>query len=153
MGVLAVVVGLSLGACSDDSDSSSGDGPKSPSTSDIGSPADDPADDPSVTEVTVDCPEFEDAAKKIADAQTALYDPAGNTDEAIDDLLAELDALKKGAPDDVQQALTDLSSGFQDAADLLENPTQGNQARLVALASQLADDGRQVTDYIQEQCS
>lgn len=151
MGVIAVVLVMSLGACSDDPDSSS-DGPRSTSTSDIGSPTGDSSDDPSVTEVTVDCPEFEDAAKKIAEAQAALYDPSGDADQAIDDLQTELDALKDGAPDDVKQALTDLGSGFQDAADLLKNPTQANQARLVALAPELADDGQTVTDYITEQC-
>jgi len=150
MGILAVALVASLAACSDDdpdSDSSSNDDP----TASVGSPSG--TAEPSVTEVTVDCPEFADTAKKIVEAQADLYTPGGDAKQAIDDLLVELEALKEGAPEDVQQALTDLGSGFQDAAALLEDPTPENQAALVDLAEQLAEDGETVTGYITEQCA
>lgn len=149
MGILAVALVTSLAACSDDdpdSDPSSNDDP----TAAVGTPSG--TAEPSVTEVTVDCPEFADTAKKIVEAQTELYTPGGDAAQAIDDLLVELEALKEGAPEDVQQALTDLGSGFQDAAGLLEDPTSENQAALVELAPQLAEDGATVTGYITEQC-
>jgi hypothetical protein len=148
MGILAVALVASLSACSDDpdSDSSSNEDP----TASVGSASG--TGEPSVTEATVDCPEFADTAKKIVEAQAELYTPGGDAAQAIDDLLVELEALKEGAPEDVQQALTDLGSGFQDAAELLEDPTPENQAALAALAPELATDGETVTTYITEQC-
>lgn len=154
LGIITAVllVGL-LGACSDDDpEAEPGDGPTTVSSSDIGSPTGKPTDDPSVSEITVDCPKFEKLAREIADAQAALYDPAGDPEQAIADLQAGLEELKEGAPEDIQQALTDLGSGFQDAAELLADPTQTNQARLVALAAELAADGQRVTTYVTEQC-
>lgn len=156
--VMGGALALALGACSDDGDES-GDAPRAASTSDDGAGADPtadptvvPSDDPSVTEVTVDCPAFEDAARRIADAQALLYGPSGDPEQAIADLQVELEALKEGAPDDVRQALTDLGAGFEDAAELLADPTKGNQARLVALAPELAEAGERITTYVTEQC-
>ena len=148
MGILAVALIASLAACSDDpeADAPSDDDP----TASLGSASG--TAEPSVTEVTVDCPEFADTAQKIVEAQAELYTPGGDATQAIDDLLVELEALKEGAPEDVQQALTDLGSGFQDAATLLEDPTGENQAKLVGLSEQLAEDGETVTGYITEQC-
>jgi hypothetical protein len=133
-----VALALSVSACSDD-----GDDPESGAS---------PTSDTPLTEITVDCPEFEDAAKKITDAQAALYSGRGDS-EAIDDLVAELDALKEGAPDDVQTALTDMGAAFRDAAALLEKPTRENKAKLVQLAPQLAEDGQTITSYITSECS
>ena len=148
MGILAVALAASIAACSDDPDS---DSPANEDpTSSVGTASG--TAEPSVTEATVDCPEFAETARTIVEAQTELYTPGGDAAQAIDDLLVELEALKEGAPEDVQQALTDLGSGFQDAADLLEDPTRENQAQLVALAEQLAEDGETVTGYITEQC-
>jgi len=149
MGIFAVALVASLAACSDDpdSDSPSSGVSKSPSSSASG-PSDDPA-----TEVTVDCPEFADTAGKIIEAQAELYSAGGgDASQAIDDLLVELEALKEGAPDDVQGALTNLGSGFQDAAALLESPTKQNQAKLVELAPQLSEDGQKITAYITSEC-
>jgi len=148
MGIFAVALIASLAACSDDPES---DAPSDADpTASVGTASG--TAEPSVTEVTVDCPEFADTAKKIVEAQAKLYTPGGDATQAIDDLLAELEALKEGAPEDVQQALTDLGSGFQDAAELLEDPTQENQAALAALAPELAADGETITGYITEEC-
>jgi hypothetical protein len=149
MGLFAVALVAALVACSDDDPKSDSPSDGDP-TSSVGSPSG--TSEPSVTEVTVDCPEFAETAKKIVEAQAELYAPGGDAGQAIDDLLVELESLKEGAPEDVQQALTDLGSGFEDAAALLEDPTRQNQARLVALAEQLAEDGEKVTGYITEQC-
>lgn len=149
MGILALALAASLAACSDD-DPDSGSSPNDDPTSSVGSASG--TAEPSATEVTVDCPEFAETAKKIVEAQAELYTPGGDAKQAIDDLLVELEALKKDAPDDVQQALTDLGSGFQNAAALLEDPTRENQAQLIELAPQLAEDGETVTGYITEQC-
>lgn len=138
MGALAastVLLAAALVGCSDDTDPVS---------------AQAPSDGPP-SEVTVDCPEFEDTARKIVDAQASLYTAAGDP-EAIDDLVAELDALKEGAPEDVRTALDDMGTAFRDAAELLEEPTAQSRAELVALAPGLSDAGRTITEYVQEQC-
>jgi hypothetical protein len=138
MGAVAVALALALTACSDDG----GDDRESG-----GSPT---ADAP-LTEVTIDCPEFEDVAEKITDAQTELYSGTGDA-AVIDDLVAELDALKEGAPEDVQTALDDMGEAFRDAAALLEKPTRKAKAELAALAPQLAEAGQTITSYITSEC-
>jgi hypothetical protein len=137
MGVLAVVLAVTLSACSDDGDEPSGSGSKTP--------------DATLTEVTVDCPEFADTAQKITDAQTELY--SGTADDAtIDELVGELDGLKEGAPDDVQTALDDMGAAFRDASELLDDPTPANRAQLLDLGPKLAEDGQTITAYITAQC-
>ncbi|MCW2797604.1 hypothetical protein [Nocardioides sp.] len=135
MGILAVALALSLAACSDDSKSD-----PDPSPSDV-----------VFTEVTIDCPQFADAAKKITDAQAALYDGTGGAG-AIDDLVTELNALKEGAPDDIKAALTDMAAAFRDAAQLLENPNPENQAQLADLSAKLSTDSQKITAYITSKC-
>jgi hypothetical protein len=136
MGILAVALVASLAACSDD---------------DPESDADPHATDITMSEVTVDCPQFADAAKKIADAQAALYDGSGGAG-ALDDLVAELDALKDDAPDDVDAALDDMADAFRDAAAILENPNPDNQAELADLGEKLSEDSQKITEYITSQC-
>jgi len=143
MGVLAVALAVALSACSDDPESEPESKPQSSGQS--GSP------DAPFTEVTVDCPEFEDVAQRILDAQAAIYTGAGGPEE-IDDLVAELDALKEGAPEDVQTALTDMGEGFRDAAELLERPTRKNRIKLVELAPKLSENGQAITTYITAEC-
>lgn len=137
MGALAVVLALGLSACSDD-----GDDPES-------GPA--PTSDAPLTEITISCPEFEDVAKRITDAQATLYSGTGGT-AAIDDLVAELEALEDGAPEDVQTALEDMGAAFRDAAALLEKPTRESKAKLAALAPELAQAGQTITAYITAEC-
>lgn len=135
MGILAVVLALGLSACSDDeSGSDSGDTPSDP-----------------LTEITIDCDQFEDAAQRITEAQAELYADSGSQ-EAIDTLLEELEALEADAPPGIQAALDDMSEGFQDAAELLEDPTRKSKERLADLAPELAEDGQEITDYITSQC-
>lgn len=139
MGALALALAATLAACSDDPESESES--RSPSAS----------PDAPLTEVTISCPEFEDTAKRITEAQAELYGGTADS-ETIDELVAELDALKEGAPPDVQAALTDMGAGFRDAAELLENPTRENQAKLAELAPKLSEDGQTVTAYITSKC-
>ncbi len=49
---------------------------------------------------TIDCPEFAEIGDRIVEAQTDLYAPVGEADPgaAIEELVAELDGLKEGAP-------------------------------------------------------
>ena len=151
MGILAVALAASLAACSDDPDSKS----DSPSNGESESSAvtDTPNND--VTVGSIDCPEFADVAAKIVQAQTDLYAPSGAGDPgaAIDELVAELDGLKEGAPEDVEEALSELGDGFERAAELLEDGTRQGQAELLTLAPQLAEAGQAITDYVAEQCA
>ena len=141
MGILAVALAASLAACSDDPDSKS----DSPSNGESES-----SDGHRHTgqrrrrSGSIDCPEFADVGAKIVEAQTDLYAPSGAGDPgaAIDDLVAELDGLKEGAPEDVQEALSELGDGFERAAELLEDATQQGQAELLTLAPQLAEAGQ-----------
>lgn len=136
MGILAVTLALSLTACDDDDPKS--DAGASPS-------------DVQLTEVTIDCPQFAEAAQKITEAQAALYDGTGGAG-AIDDLVTELNALKDGAPDDIRAALTDMAAAFRDAADILENPNAQNQAALADLSAKLSTDSQKITAYITSKC-
>jgi ABC-type Fe3+-hydroxamate transport system substrate-binding protein len=131
--VLTAVLVAALSACSDDEKSS------------------EPEPTASMTEVTVQCDRYADTAKKITDAQTALYSGTGG-DEAIDTLVTELDGLKEGAPADVKAALTELTSAFEDAKVVLENPTPENKAKLADLAPKLSADGQKITAYITSKC-
>lgn len=137
LAVLGAVLVAATAACSDDPDPDAR--PSGP-----------------MTEITVDCEEFADAAKAITDAQTALYasGPDGDTDgdDAIDALVAELDGLKDDAPDDVRAALTSLGAGFRIAEAILADPTPEKQAELAELAPRLAEDGQKVTAYITSEC-
>lgn len=123
-----------------------------------GDPGDprEPEADPSapLTDVTVDCERYADTAQRITDAQTALYDGKDSPDdtEAVNELVAELDALKDEAPDDVDTALTDLGAGFRSAKELLEEPDGTDGAELTEVASSLAEDSQTVTAWILDQC-
>ena len=137
MGVLAVMLAVALSACSDDGEEPWSSEQKSP--------------DASLTEVTIDCPEFADTAQRITAAQTELY--SGTADDAtIDELVSELDGLKEGAPEDVQTALDDMGAAFRDASELLDDPTPANRAKLLDLGPMLAEDGQTITAYITAQC-
>ncbi len=114
-----------------------------------GDPESSPSDE--LTEITLACEKFEDTAKKITDAQASLYSGTGDT-EAIDTLEAELSALKDGAPADVRTALTDLSTAFRDAEQILEKPTPENTSKLADVAQKLSDDGQKITAYIASEC-
>lgn len=146
MGILAVALAVSLAACSDDPDneSSSGDGSDAPSATSDGP-------DAPLTEITVDCPEFEGVAQRIADAQTALYSGQGNADEAIEELQSELEGLKEGAPEDVQEALTDMGRAFGAAAEILRDQTP-DQTELLELAPRLSEASQTITEFVTEQC-
>jgi hypothetical protein len=150
--LLVVVLGLVLGACS--SDPESGDPPSpsdSPSSDSPSSPTLTTEDSVPLTEITIDCPEFAEVAQKLTAAQTALYDGSG-TPAVMDDLIAELAALKEGAPAGVQTALDKMAEAFRDAAEILANPTAENQARLAELGPKLADAGQKITAYFTSQC-
>ena len=114
-----------------------------------GDPESNPSDE--LTEITLSCEKFDDTAKKITDAQAALYSGTGSS-EAIDILEAELAALEDGAPADVRTALADLSAAFRDAEEILEKPTPENTAKLADVAKKLSDDGQKVTAYITAEC-
>jgi thymidine phosphorylase len=134
VGILVLALAAALSACSDDSDDSDGS----------------PSDQPS--EITIECDEFEDTAAAIAQAQSDLYAGTGGTAEAIDTLVVELEALKEGAPADVQTALTDMIAGFRDAEELLEDPSPKNQSKLAELAPKLAEDSQTITEYVTSEC-
>lgn len=136
----ALVVSAALVGCSD----GSGDG----STAD---PSPEPSD------ITVSCDRFDETAQRITEAQVAIYDGKDSADDlaAVDALVAELDALKTDAPEEVRTALTDLGSAFREAQRLLDGATAGDQAglnELAGLAPALAEDSQVVTAWILDQC-
>ncbi len=147
MGILAAALAVSLAACSDDSDPDPPSSGGSEPSSSVGSDA---PDDP-LTEVTVDCPEFEAVAQRIVDAQTALYSGADDVDEAVEELQDELEGLKDGAPDHVQEALTDMGKAFGAAAEILRDETP-DQTELLELAPRLSDASQTITEFVTDQC-
>lgn len=133
---------LPLTGCS--SDDEPGASPSSGSTR-LGTPSDE------LTEITVPCTEFEETAQRISQAQADLYEGSGDP-AAIDTLIRELDALKAGAPDDVQDALDALGDGFRDAGALLADATPENQKALADVGAELSAAGQTVTEYVVDQC-
>lgn len=138
-----VVALLSLTACSSDDEP---DASASPGATRLGTPS------ATLTEITVPCAEFQDAAQKIAQAQAALYDGSGDAG-TIDTLVAALDELKDGAPADVQDAIDTLGDGFRDAGELLTDPKAADQQKLADVAEELSAAGQKVTAYIVDRCS
>lgn len=128
--IFAVVLVAALSACGGDPESS-------------------PSDE--LTEITISCARFDDTARKITDAQAALYSGTGSA-EALDTLEAELSALEEGAPSEIRTALRDMSSAFRDAQEVLERPSPANTAKLADLAKKLSDDGQKITAYITSEC-
>lgn len=117
---------------------------------------DEPGADPSapLSDVAVDCDRYEGTAQRITDAQTALYDSKDSPDDAtaVDDLVAELEALQEEAPDDVDAALTGLAEGFRAAQRALADPRGADTGDLAGLATALAEDGQAVTAWILDEC-
>jgi hypothetical protein len=150
---LGLALGLSLSACSDDEPESKSSADSSPDSSRSPSLA-----DPSAPETPVgslDCPAYEDIATRIVEAQSQLYaaNPAVDPQESVDELVAELETLRQDAPKRVQDAVTSLSDGFQQAAELLSDPEGQNQTELLALATKLSEDSAKITEFIGEQCA
>lgn len=104
-----------------------------------------------MTEVTISCPEFADTAKKITEAQKALYS-GSDAAAAIDTLDGELAALEKGAPADVQAALTELSDAFREVQRIMAHPSPQGSTKLATLAPKLSADGQKVTAYVTSKC-
>ncbi|RNL61332.1 hypothetical protein EFK50_18420 [Nocardioides marmoriginsengisoli] len=108
----------------------------------------------SLTEIAVDCGKFNDTAKKIVDAQTKMFTGSeSDVEDAVKVLDAQLDALKDGAPDDVKDALDNLSAAFADIVELRKNPNGEAQTRLATLGQKLAADGQKISAYIISKCS
>jgi len=141
--VLGPFLGLMLTACG------GGDDDKKPSADStrLGSPT------ASLTETTIDCGRYNDTAQEIIEAQTKIF--SGTEAEvaaAADALDAQLEALKKGAPDDVKAALSDLSAAFDDVVELRKNPSSDAQTRLAALGAKLSEDGQKIAAYVISKC-
>ncbi|MFL6159263.1 MAG: hypothetical protein ACJ72D_24520 [Marmoricola sp.] len=105
-----------------------------------------------LTETTVPCARFAATAKKITDAQAALYTGKGGG-APLEALVTELDGLKPGAPADVKAALTDMADGFRAASKLLDHPSALDRARLARLSPKLASDGQKISRYVVSRCS
>lgn len=107
-----------------------------------------------MTRMTVDCKQYADTAKKITDAQSELYNPAGGSSgtQAVDDLLGELAGLEKGAPSDVKAALVEMSDAFRKAQNVMSHPSQDDAAALAALGPKLSKDSQKITAYVVSQC-
>ncbi len=133
---LLAALALACAACSGDKDAS----PPDPSAS--------------LTDIAVDCDRYEDTARRITEAQTALYDGKDSPGDAsaVDELVAELEALEDEAPDDVDTALAGLADGFRTAEQVLAAAPSADAAELPRLSTGLAEDSQVVTAWILEQC-
>ncbi len=135
--VLSVVMLSACGGSDDDSGSTDSDRLPEPEAS--------------LTEMTVPCAQFAGTAERIAEAQRQLYSSEGSIG-AIEAITTELEALKDGAPSDVQAALDTLSQGFKDAAALVADPEAADQEKLAELATDLSAAGQKVSEYVVEKC-
>lgn len=142
--VLVVVLGTVLVGCSDGGDEPDAKGSETPAAQ---------TTDTTTDTTTVDCAQYAGTSEELADAQAALYgQDAKARSAAIKALTATLGALKDDAPDDVDAALDTLVSGFEQTAELLDDPAAADPAALQELAPKLSEAGRTVTEYIVEEC-
>ncbi|HET6154026.1 MAG TPA: hypothetical protein VFE15_13820 [Marmoricola sp.] len=141
----AALLVASLAGCGGSSDKASDGKTPSAAQSRLGTPS------APLTDTTVPCAKFSATAAKIADAEKDLY--TGGAAGTLQALIAELDALKKGAPDDVQTALTDLGNGFKEAAADIKKPTASAQADLATIGQRLSQDSQAITSYVVKQCT
>lgn len=139
LAILTTLSAFALSACGGSDDGASTDSDRLPEPT------------ASLTETTIQCAEFDGTAERIAEAQKQLYSSEGPAD-AIAALVAELEALKAGAPADVQAALDTISKGFRDAAALGPTPDAEDQAKLADVAAELSAAGQKVAAYFVEQC-
>jgi len=141
--VLATVLAAALTACGGGGD----DKPTGGSTR-LGTPA------PSATESVIDCDKYNDTAQKIVEAQQELFAGSGGSTEALDSLHAEMDALKKGAPSDVKDAIDELDEAFAKVQEIIANPSSATEAQqeLAAMGPKLSADGQTITTYIVSKC-
>lgn len=134
--VLLAALALACAACSGEEDASPPD-PSAP-----------------LTEIAVECERYAGTAQRITEAQTALYDGKDSPGDAsaVDDLVAELEALEEEAPDDVDTALAGLADGFRAVQQVLAAAPSADTAELAQLSTGLAEDSQVVTAWILEQC-
>ena len=105
--------------------------------------------------ISLHCAKYAGTAQRITDAQKALYDGQDSPADATagHDLVAELDALKREPPDQVDTAVDDLKDAFRSAQRLLRTGDRTDSADLALLTTQLADDSQIVTTWIAGQCA
>lgn len=145
-GILVLALVAALSGCGGDDDSKASGTPGSSETR-LSTPTD------PMTEVTVPCAKFEDAAREISEAMSNLYSQSGAAD-AVTRLASELGALKDGAPDSVKEAIDALVAAFGKASDLMKHPgDSAAQAELAGLATKLSDAGKTVSDYVISKCT
>lgn len=141
-GILVVVLAASVTACGGGGDDEK---PGAGSTR-LGSPSS------QVTQSRIDCAKYADTAQKITEAQQELYAGSGGSTEALDTLKSRMNALKDGAPDDVQAAIDELNVAFVKVKEVMANPTSEAQQELAQMGPKLAADGQTITAYIVSQC-
>lgn len=147
-GILVLALAAALSGCGGDDKSKASDtGSPGSSETRLSTPSD------PMTEVTIPCAKFEDAARKISAAMSSLYSQSGAAG-AVTQLASELGALKDGAPDNVDKAIDELVAAFGKASDLMKHPNDSAaQAELAGLATKLSEAGRTVSDYVVSKCT
>src|SRR5689334_4556006 len=105
-----------------------------------------------VTQTVLGCDKYSDTAQKIVEAQQELYAGSGGSTDALDALKSEMDALKDGAPSNVQAAIDELDAAFAKVQEVMASPSSEGQQELAAMGPKLSQDGQTITTYIVSQC-
>jgi hypothetical protein len=145
-GILGVVLLFALTACGGGDDEA--DKKPTGGSTRLGTPSDD------VTESVLDCAKYADTAQEIVEAQQELFAGSGGSTEALDALKSQMNALKDGAPDNVQAAIDELNEAFEKVQEIIHDPSASAEAQreLQEMGSKLATDGQTITTYIVSQC-
>ena len=141
-GILVVALAAALTGCG----GGGGDEKPSAGSTRLGTPSS------KVTRSVLDCDKYSDTAQNIVEAQQELYAGSGGSTDAVDKLKSEMDALKHGAPANVQAAIDELDDAFAKVQEVMATPSSEGQQELAAMGPKLSQDGQTITTYIVSRC-
>jgi hypothetical protein len=78
---------------------------------------------------------------------------ANSLDESLKIVKDEFEALKPGAPSDVQDALSDLEKVYDVYIGVLKNPTSSAASQLRDISTRFAQDGQKIGAYVAAHCA
>jgi hypothetical protein len=159
--IVVAVAASSLVACTSSSGkpSTKTSGSANASTSSSGAVGPTPSGTPDIlganptAHLSAFCTQLVAAGQRLVAAESALYSTGSGSSTAITKVVGELKTLGTGAPSDIKAALGDMVGAFQDAENVLTHPTSQNQSQLASLGVKLADDGKQISNYVATKCS
>jgi hypothetical protein len=100
-----------------------------------------------------DCEHLKAVSRRLASAEQDLVTGRANERAALSRIVTELEGLRKGAPEDIDKALSELAGAFRQAEPALQHRNGRSREELARAATVLAADGRKVSSYVTSKCT